>query len=597
MSQVEGTPPNPMSQETFDFLWQTLGDVNEADDYTQITNRALDLGIDLPDESTSLHVERFHVAGGGLNSSSSRLNPVIPVASSTADMSPDSQSNIICSSATSPFHDDSNGGLTMPHTNTSSAVPEFTDYAGDYKFEISFAPPSKETKSTTWTHSAALKKLYVRMATTCPVRFKTENQAPQGAYIRGMPVFSKPEHCQEVVKRCPNHANDDIKKNIPAANHLVRCEHKMARYMEDASTLRHSVIIPYEMPQAGSEWVTNLFQFMCLGSCVGGPNRRPIHIVFTLEHDNIVLGRRAIEVRICACPGRDRKQDEKVAMNEKQQKGGDVAKYALNTTITSVSKKRKADDSEVFTLTVKGRENYKTLCHIRDSLELMDAIPKQVVDGYKRQQGERPNGAQLPSIPSLEALPSTSAMEATNLARQATLPFESDVTSSQLSLEAGAHGDVAVVKNEAINLGDHVQDTTISSWLTGLGLSAYIDTFHQQGFVNLYQLEEFNLEDLAKMKIGTGHRNKIWKALVEWRESVHTLDVSQLQPSLGAGSDLGLTSQGSQQSSYCPGYYEITRYTFKQVISLSQSQGENATTNGGPGTYTLRKRKSDCLDE
>ena len=47
-------------------------------------------------------------------------------------------------------------------------------------------------------HSASLKKLYVRMATTCPVRFKTETQAPQGAFIRAMPVFSKPEHCQEV---------------------------------------------------------------------------------------------------------------------------------------------------------------------------------------------------------------------------------------------------------------------------------------------------------------------------------------------------------------------------------------------------------------
>ena len=54
---------------------------------------------------------------------------------------------------------------------------------------------------------------------------------------------------------------------------------------------------------------------------MGGPNRRPIHIVFTLELENVVLGRRAIEVRICACPGRDRKQDEKVALSEKQQKG------------------------------------------------------------------------------------------------------------------------------------------------------------------------------------------------------------------------------------------------------------------------------------
>lgn len=74
---------------------------------------------------------------------------------------------------------------------------------------------------------------------------------------------------EQVVKRCPNHANEDIKKNVTAANHLVRCEHKMARYIEDPQTQRHSVLIPYEMPQAGSEWVTNLFQ-VSVSLLVGG---------------------------------------------------------------------------------------------------------------------------------------------------------------------------------------------------------------------------------------------------------------------------------------------------------------------------------------
>ena len=35
---------------------------------------------------------------------------------------------------------------------------------------------------------------------------------------------------------------------------------------------------------AGSDFVTNMFQFMCFSSCPGGLNRRPIIVVFTLEN-------------------------------------------------------------------------------------------------------------------------------------------------------------------------------------------------------------------------------------------------------------------------------------------------------------------------
>ena len=40
-------------------------------------------------------------------------------------------------------------------------------------------------------------------------------------------------------------------------------------------------------------------------------------LFITVSHfafSNQVLGRRAVEVRICACPGRDRKADEKAAL-------------------------------------------------------------------------------------------------------------------------------------------------------------------------------------------------------------------------------------------------------------------------------------------
>ena len=67
----------------------------------------------------------------------------------------------------------------------------------------------------------------------------------------------------------------------------MRCEHKMAQYIDDPFTGRQSVVIPQEHPQAGAEWVTNLYQFMCFSSCVGGLNRRPIQVIFTLEYEYV----------------------------------------------------------------------------------------------------------------------------------------------------------------------------------------------------------------------------------------------------------------------------------------------------------------------
>ena len=59
-----------------------------------------------------------------------------------------------------------------------------------------------------------------------------------------------------------------------------------------------------------------MFAFMCFSSCASGPSRRPVEVIFTLERDGQTLGRRVVEIRVCACPGRDRKSDEKVACGE-----------------------------------------------------------------------------------------------------------------------------------------------------------------------------------------------------------------------------------------------------------------------------------------
>lgn len=99
-------------------------------------------------------------------------------------------------------------------------------------------------------YSEQVKKLYVRMSTACPIRFKAQRAPPPGSVIRALPIYVKPEHVQEVVKRCPNHATTkEYNEGHPAPEHLVRCEHKMARYEDDQYTGRQSVVIPHEQPQ------------------------------------------------------------------------------------------------------------------------------------------------------------------------------------------------------------------------------------------------------------------------------------------------------------------------------------------------------------
>ena len=50
---------------------------------------------------------------------------------------------------------------------------------------------------------------------------------------------------------------------------------------------------------------------MCLGSDVGGINRRPLKVIFTLEtSQEVVVGRKVFDVRICSCPKRDKHQEE-----------------------------------------------------------------------------------------------------------------------------------------------------------------------------------------------------------------------------------------------------------------------------------------------
>ncbi|XP_024134202.1 tumor protein 63 isoform X2 [Oryzias melastigma] len=513
------------------------------------------------------------------------------------------------STSTSPYNNDhaqNNVTAPSPYAQPSStfdalspspAIPSNTDYAGPHSFDVSFQQ-SSTAKSATWTYSTDLKKLYCQIAKTCPIQIKVLTPPPQGAVIRAMPVYKKAEHVTEVVKRCPNHelSREFNDGQIAPPSHLIRVEgNNHAQYLEDSITGRQSVLVPYEPPQVGTEFTTILYNFMCNSSCVGGMNRRPILIIVTLEtRDGQVLGRRCFEARICACPGRDRKADEDsirkqhVTDASKSSEGYRQVSHGIQM---STIKKRRSTDEEVFCLPIKGREIYDILVKIKESLELMQFLPQHTIESYRQQQQnllQKQNS--MPSQPSfgstsptpgkVNKLPSVSQL--INPQQRNTLtpgltggltdmtpmmaphiPMNADMSS--LSPTHALQPQLPLVpSSHCTPPPPYPMDSSIASFLVRLGCAGCLDYFTAQGLTNIYQIENYNLEDLCRLKIPAEFQSIIWRGIMEHRQA---MDFSPPPHIVRTTSGASTVSVGASEARG-ERVIDAVRFTLRQTISF-----------------------------
>ncbi|NXX44084.1 P73 protein, partial [Tricholaema leucomelas] len=540
---------------TFEHLWSTLEPdstyfdlpapshtgSNEASDRTEVTMDVFQMR-----SMNDSVMSQFNLLNSSMDQS------IGSRAASTSPYSSEHTSNV---PTHSPYSQPSS---TFDAMSPAPVIPSNTDYPGPHHFEVTFQQ-SSTAKSATWTYSPLLKKLYCQIAKTCPIQIKVSSPPPPGTIIRAMPVYKKAEHVTEVVKRCPNHelGRDFNDGQAAPASHLIRVEgNNLSQYVDDPVTGRQSVMVPYEPPQVGTEFTTILYNFMCNSSCVGGMNRRPILIIITLEtRDGQVLGRRSFEGRICACPGRDRKADEdhfreQQALSESAAKNGAASKRAFKQSPQGIPalgtgvKKRRQGEEELYYVPVRGRENFEILMKIKESLELVELVPQQLVDSYRQQQQQllqRQSQLQTPSSygPVLSPISKVHSgginkLPSVNQLVAQPAQHSSGSTPGLGPMGAGMLNSHPLPPNGEMNGGHSSQsmvsgshctppppynpDPSLVSFLTGLGCPNCIDYFTSQGLQNIYHLQNLSIEDLGALKIPEQYRMVIWRGLQELKQ-------------------------------------------------------------------------------
>ena len=294
--------------------------------------------------------------------------------------------------------------LRRNHCQATGPEPGIDQWEGPAKLRFQFEDIGK-WKKRGYTYSEKLNKLYIEMGKPVGVRFSLDQSSVvdlRGTVIRALPVYLETLHRGKPVGRCPVHSSPEDPSNAhtdPAIlKHLVRTSELNTVYEENPRSGRLSTVVRTKEANPGCDYFTVSYQFMCLGSCMGGIGRRPICLVFTLESSSgEVLGRQVVELRICTCPLRDMQQDE-----QKKTKG-DCTPVKISSSLSlpaislaqsdsvSVSSTtvRSGEADDLYFVPVRGFHNFQLVNRVAESLELSQAdLLSETAERFKTERNK-----------------------------------------------------------------------------------------------------------------------------------------------------------------------------------------------------------------
>eukprot|EP00128_Syssomonas_multiformis_P013501 Colp12_sorted_trinity150504_noHs@33056 len=377
-------------------------------------------------------------------------------------------------------------------------------------------------RANAWTYSQVLSQLFVNKDVAAPLVLRYAKAPPPGAVVRVTLMYKDPKHRSSPVLRCPNHLQEE---GTHEALHVLRSTNPRAEYMVDSSGVC-SVVVPFnpEEDEDSGEYVSpESFKFTCFNSCPGGLNRRPFEAIFTLEAQGQVLGVHSVNVRICACPGRDRRTAEKAEAKKnaplpkiKKQPAGDAGGAAKkgvspsNTisekrTVTSFISRQASDigdPNKTYTVQVIGHENYKIVMKILEGLNAL-----------KRQQQQPGRGMQRTDT--LRALPAPTPTKSEKTEQ----PSRKRRRQENKGAEQGEDGSATDTEVEDTEEGKAQQ--AVQQWLTSHGFGKYAEAFIDAGFDNLVLLSNLTEEDLDMVRVTKpGHRKGLLVEVAKLKEQL-----------------------------------------------------------------------------